>query len=408
MDLVSSNAYWRLQNGLIRTYPTLTQDISCEAVVVGGGISGALLLDKLTSAGIQTILVERYDLASGSTSGSTGLLQYEIDTELHDLIARLGREKGERAYWSCHEAIDKLEELSRELEIGQAFLRKESLYTATQESHLPRLMKEFEARERAGFDVRYLSRKEIESMFSFSREGAILSKQAAEVDPYLLTHRLIARAFQKGARIFDRTCVETLECKQGSPQSPAETHLRTDKGFTIRAKHVICATGYEAAKYLPKGIVNLNTSFALTTKPIDQFKKWPGCCLIWETARPYTYTRTTRDHRIIIGGEDEDFQDPEWRDRVLPEKAKVLWSKLQKMFPDMQLEFGYRWAGTFGETDDGLPYIGTIEKYPGVYFSCGYGGNGITYSSVAADIISDAIQGREHRDANLFSFERFK
>ena len=400
MDLISADAYWRLQNGLIASYPTLRASIDCEAIVVGGGISGALLLDKLTRAGISAVLLERYDVGAGSTSGSTGLLQYEIDVELHELIEKLGREKAERAYWSCHEAIDALEMVSTELNLGQAFQRKSSLYLASTEHDRPKLQTEFRARKAAGFDVSYMEAKEIESKFSFSRPGGILSRQAAEIDPYIFTHRLIDRAQKNGARVFDRTCVESFECRK------SDVSVITDQGVTVRARSLIFATGYEAVKYLPKGVVRLHSSFALASKPIDDFTGWPGCCLIWETARPYSYVRTTRDNRIVMGGEDEMFQNPKWRDEVLPEKAQILWEKLGELFPQLQLEFGYNWAGTFGETKDGLPYIGSIEKYPGVYFSCGYGGNGITYSSIAADIIVGSLQSKPHRDEALFSFDR--
>ena len=36
----------------------------------------------------------------------------------------------------------------------------------------------------------------------------------------------------------------------------------------------------------------------------------------------------------------------------------------------------------------------------------GYGGNGITHSRIAAEIVASAIDGREDSDAGLFAFER--
>jgi glycine/D-amino acid oxidase-like deaminating enzyme len=69
-------------------------------------------------------------------------------------------------------------------------------------------------------------------------------------------------------------------------------------------------------------------------------------------------------------------------------------------------ERGCEWAGTFAETADGLPYIGTVPEFPHGYFALGYGGNGITFSLVAARIIRDAFTGRPNADAGLFGFER--
>ena len=66
----------------------------------------------------------------------------------------------------------------------------------------------------------------------------------------------------------------------------------------------------------------------------------------------------------------------------------------------------YAWSGTFGETEDGLAYIGETPELPGVYFTLGYGGNGMTYSVIAAELIRDAFLGRPNPDAAIFSFER--
>jgi glycine/D-amino acid oxidase-like deaminating enzyme len=80
--------------------------------------------------------------------------------------------------------------------------------------------------------------------------------------------------------------------------------------------------------------------------------------------------------------------------------------KFGRLFPDLQLEVAYAWAGTFGETRDGLAYIGFHPRFPHAYFALGYGGNGITFSLIAAEIIRDSFLGRTNRDAHLFRFGR--
>ena len=70
------------------------------------------------------------------------------------------------------------------------------------------------------------------------------------------------------------------------------------------------------------------------------------------------------------------------------------------------LEVAYTWAGTFGETPDGLAYIGHIWQLPNCFFTLGFGGNGITYSIIAAEIIRDALLQRPNADSRLFRFDR--
>jgi glycine/D-amino acid oxidase-like deaminating enzyme len=69
------------------------------------------------------------------------------------------------------------------------------------------------------------------------------------------------------------------------------------------------------------------------------------------------------------------------------------------------LEIAYGWAGTFGETQDGLAYIGENKQFPDAYFAVSYGANGTTYAVVAAEIIRDLYLGCTNKDAVIFSFD---
>jgi glycine/D-amino acid oxidase-like deaminating enzyme len=168
----------------------------------------------------------------------------------------------------------------------------------------------------------------------------------------------------------------------------------------------VVAAGYEADAMLRLPATRLLTTFALISEPLPAFPGWPGRRLLWETARPYCYARTTRDGRIIFGGEDEPFVNPRRRDRALPGKTRSLLRRFRRWFPQIPLEPAYAWAGTFAETRDGLPFIGEHPGFPRTLFALGYGGNGITFSFVAADLIRDLWLGKKNADAALFRFGR--
>ena len=126
----------------------------------------------------------------------------------------------------------------------------------------------------------------------------------------------------------------------------------------------------------------------------------------WESGSPYLYLRTTSEGRIIVGGEDEDFVNAKRRDALISQKTRTLVKKFGRLFPDLKLEVAYAWAGTFGESKDGLAYIGVHPLFPHCYSALGYGGNGITYSIIAAELIRDQYLGRSNHDAQLFRFGR--
>jgi glycine/D-amino acid oxidase-like deaminating enzyme len=53
-----------------------------------------------------------------------------------------------------------------------------------------------------------------------------------------------------------------------------------------------------------------------------------------------------------------------------------------------------------------LPFIGSYKPLTNSYFALGFGGNGITFSQVAATIINDKIVGKNNNNETIFSFNR--
>ena len=51
MNLHSGLPYWLVLNGLANDYPPLTESLSEEVVIIGSGISGALVANELCKAG---------------------------------------------------------------------------------------------------------------------------------------------------------------------------------------------------------------------------------------------------------------------------------------------------------------------------------------------------------------------
>lgn len=400
MDLRSGHAFWPIQDGLIHSYPPLREDAQCEVLVLGGGITGALMAYHLAEAGIDVLLLERRGVAQGSTAASTALLQYEVDTHLSDLIGMVGKWAAERSYLLCLESIIKIEELTQRLPGDCGFARKQSLYLASRRRDVRALEEEYAARRAIGIDVELLGKKEISAEMSFDAPAALLSAVAAQVDPYRFTHLLLAEAERMGARIYDRTTATSYKHDGDS------VRVETDRGATVTARRVVFATGYESQEYLKQKVAKLNSTYALMSEPLDGFPGWGfDQCLLWESARPYFYARTTSDGRILIGGEDESGARAHNR-RFLDRVATRLQKRLARLFPDIPLEVAYTWGGTFAETEDGLAYIGTTPEFPNGYFALGFGGNGITYSLIAAELIRDAILGRPNPDAAIFAFER--
>ncbi|MCF5933946.1 FAD-dependent oxidoreductase, partial [Xanthomonas perforans] len=105
MDLKSGYPFWSIRNGLMRAYPRLEQDTVCEVAIVGGGVTAALIAHELVRHGHEVAVVEQRDIGWGSTSASTALLQYEIDTPMIELARQHGMQAAALAYGACAQAI---------------------------------------------------------------------------------------------------------------------------------------------------------------------------------------------------------------------------------------------------------------------------------------------------------------
>ncbi|MCE9603778.1 MAG: FAD-binding oxidoreductase [Planctomycetia bacterium] len=401
MNLHTGRPVWAVtdERAKPREYAAAHGELHCEVVVVGGGISGALVGYTLTKRGVDVIVVDRRTPGVGSTFASTGLLQYEVDTPLSDLIGIVGREHAVHAYLRGLTAIDDIETLLDELDDRSEFLRRESLYFASSWWHRARLKREFACRQEAGFDVRLLSRAELADETSLSAAAALHSKGDAQIDPFRFTQSLLRGAERHGMRIFGETNVETFD------ESEAGIVATTD-GATISAKQIVWATGYEVGESLPKMPGRLRSTYAAASAPATNFPGWPDGWLLWETARPYFYARQTSDGRIVIGGEDTSFSQDHVSPTRIARKTERLHKRFAKLFPKIPFEAACTWAGTFAETKDGLAYIGRIPQRPNSFAALGYGGNGITFSMIAAKLIADLITGRPNDDEAVFAFER--
>lgn len=399
MNLKSGMPFWLIKDGLPFTFPKLDKDIETEIVIIGAGISGALVRYYLLNAGIKCTMIDARTIGLGSTSASTSLLQYEIDTPLHKLIDMIGKEAAERAYQLCDYAIDELEKITKKLKLDE-FERKKSLYYAAYKKDVPMLEKEFEARKEAGFDVQLLNEKQIHHQFGFKAPLAILSNHGAQTNAYALTHRLLQFKLGKHLDIYDRSPIVAIDTKKEG------VVLTTETGFTIKAKKVIYATGYEIVEFIDKRIVDLKSTYAVVSEQYNEKKFWKDEVLIWNTADPYLYMRTTPDGRVLVGGRDEDFHNAAKRNKLIDKKTEQLTKDINTLFPDLHFKPEFSWTGTFGSTKDGLPYIGTYDKLPNSYFALGFGGNGITFSLIAAEIITDLILGKKNKDVAIFSFDR--
>src|SRR5690606_5122042 len=237
------------------------EDLECDVLIVGGGITGSLIAHQCIDDGYNTILIDKREIANGSSSATTSMLQYEIDTPLHELMDMIGKEGAEASYAAGSRSIDQLGKLCKQIKSKAGFHKKESLYFAALKKDVAWLKKEFDARKQAGFEVQWLEAAEIEKKYQLEKtHGGILSAQGASIDAFVLTHEILAYNVQKGLLVFDKT-----ELKKVIYYSRYQ-EVTLDTGARVRAKKIVYCVGYESAAMIKQKFVDLISTYAIVSE----------------------------------------------------------------------------------------------------------------------------------------------
>ena len=403
--LRTAHPYWldREKKRKVPRYWPLRGDIRADVAIVGGGITGATVAWMLANEGLSVILVEALRVGRGSTAASTALLMQEPDEDVLGLAERYGMKQSRRIWELCRDASDSFIQLLSDLHISCELAPRDSIYFTRDQART--LRREYQLRRRAGFDGRWLDPADLRRVAGISGY-AIRTAGNAQADPYRACVGLIQKSVQRGARIFERSPALHVR-RVGRDMS-----VTTPRG-QVRAETVVIATGFATPEFRPLfARFRMRQTYVLATVPLSvRHRRNLGLSdvMLWDTDRPYHYARWTTDHRLMLGGGDRPPTHGRSHGRVFREATRDVRDFFLQLYPALAgVRFEYAWEGLFATTPDGLPYVGPHRRYPGHLFALGYGGNGMTFSLLAARLICERLTGRVTTDHDLFSFARLR
>lgn len=370
-----------------RRFPRLEADLHADVVVVGGGITGVTTALLLASAGKRVTLLETRHLGAGVTGSTTAHLTEALDTRYHELESSFGAEGAQLARASSRAAIEKIAELASGIDCG--FERVPGYLFANQESQLSQLDAEVLAAERAGATVRRIN----EVPLPLPALGAVRFENQAQFRPLDYLAGLAERLAATDARIFEGVTVLDVETK-------GQLRLQTSTGHSVTADAVVLAT-HAPFQNLKNQLELAQYRSYVVSGPIAE--PLPG--LFWDLEDPYHYIRTAMvdgKPQLIVGGGDH-------RTGTLPEggPAAPYW-ELEALAAKLGARPSERWSAQVAEPSDGLPLIGKQDPKTELYVAQGFAGNGMTFGTLSALLISDALLGRENPYRDLYRADRFK
>ena len=367
-------------------------DTVYDVLVAGGGITGittALLLQK---AGKNVVVAEAHSLCFGTTGGTTSHINSFLDTSYDQIESDFGTDAAQLISKATRQSRELFRKHVTDYNIDCGFEEKDGYVYAQTPEQAEELDKMLDSSKKAGAEVDYVQEVPVPIQF----QKAIRYRGQAQIHPTRYVQAL-AKAFEEAGGIILQNCpVDTFKSEEDALQ------IQTGTG-TIRAKNLIWAT------HIPPGINLLHfrnapyRSYAISVKLNND--AYPDG-LAYDMYDPYHYYRTQEidgEKYLIIGGEDHKTAHEENTNACFND----LIAHTRKYF-DIK-EITHHWSSQYFEPSDGLAYIGHLPGNPeNVYVATGYGGNGITYSHIAAITLSDIITKGHSEFADLFSPGRIK
>ncbi len=362
-------------------------------VVIGGGIIGCSTLYHLAHKGVPAVLVERKQIASGTTWHAAGIVgqlrESSAQTELSKYTARLFQ--------------------SLEAETGQAtgYKQNGTINLALSDVRMEQLRRSHDHALRMGIPSDLLSPEEVAKMWPWINldgvQGAFHVPSNGQVNPLDVTQALAKGARQKGAQIFENTAAKRILTKDG-----AVVGVETDHGV-IATDKVLLAGGMWTSRFAKAhGVtVPLHAAehFYIVTEPVPDL---PRDLPILNIIEERTYWKEDAG-KLLIGGFEargkawatdgipDDFEFDE-----LPFDMEHAEPELERMFARMpaleSLGVQTFFCGPESFTPDGRPFIGPAPEMPGLFIAAGMNSNGILNSGgvglTMAEWLTDGMPSR--------------
>jgi glycine/D-amino acid oxidase-like deaminating enzyme/nitrite reductase/ring-hydroxylating ferredoxin subunit len=391
--LESTNSYW-LDTEPFPTYESLSRHESADVVVVGGGITGLTTAYLLTQAGRKVVLLERGRCASVDSGLTSAHLTMVTDARLSELAKRFGRNHAQAAWDAGLAAIATIEEISREHGFDAGFEWVPGyLHTpvdAAPGDEDPRLQDDATLATELGFDAAY------EPVVPLMGRAGVRVDGQARLHPRRYLAGVARSLTDAGGRIFEDSAVTEFM------EQPRRVRCND---YLVDCDDVVIAThNPRVGMNSVAGATLFQTKLALYTSYVIGARVGKGVvpdALWWDTADPYRYLRVQPhdDHDLVIFGGQDHKTGQQSDTRACHARLE---RDLEKIVPGANVE--YRWSGQVIETPDGLPYIGSSADHQ--YSATGFAGNGLTFGTLAAMMITDAITGRPNPWAELFDPSR--
>ncbi|WP_026461968.1 FAD-dependent oxidoreductase [Adhaeribacter aquaticus] len=373
------------------SFPTLTNDITVDVAIIGGGITGITAASILAKAGKRVAVLEAWQVAKGTTGSSTGNLYAPVGERLHTVETKFNQEVLEKVAASRSAAIDFIQKQVQDYQLDCDFERVPWFFFTEPGENDLNVEEERKAVKRAGLPIS----EEVPANFPFTTDSFFYVPNQAQFNPLRYTQLLAKKIESPTCQIYENT--KAVEFNNGSPCT-----VRTENGHTVTANQIIMAT------HTPKGIYGVHT----TMGPYREYaiaarlkEPYPNPGIYWNMRMMQhlsirTYTDQTGTYLLMLGEKHKVGQKEHNEENY------------QKLIEYIRTRFSvdsiaFTWSAQNYKPSDSLPFIGPDGKNSNIYIATGFSADGLTYGTLAAMIIADQIQGIDNPWGKIYDANRF-
>ncbi|KZE52163.1 glycine oxidase [Brevibacillus parabrevis] len=374
----------------------MTRQTHAQIAVIGGGIIGAAIAYYTAKAGLDVVVLEKGELASGTSSRCDGN------------ILAIDKDPGFDSQMSLQSQM-LVDQLTRELEHSFEYRALGSILVCESEAEMEAAAQWVRRQKEAGLPFRMLDRQDIRQespYFADDLLGGLECATDSTVNPYMLTFALFEGAKKHGAKIMRRTEVKALRRDQatGTFQLELNTGVMTaqqvvnaagvwapfigqmvgvDIPVVPRKGHLIVAS-----RQLPVGMRKVMEFGYLISKfggvrQVDAETEKYGVALVFEP---------TESQNFLIGSSR---QFVGFDMRIDLNVVRCMARRALRFYPKIA-DFAMirTYCGLRPWTEDHLPIISRVEKVPGFFIAAGHEGDGISLAAVTGKLMSEMLQGQ--------------
>ncbi len=371
----------------------MTVQTHAQIAVIGGGIIGAAIAYYAAKAGLDVVVLEKGELASGTSSRCDGN------------ILAIDKDPGFDSQMSLKSQM-LVDQLSRELDNTFEYRAPGSILVCESEAEMEAAHEWVRRQKEVGLPFRMLDRSDIRQespYFADDLLGGLECATDSTVNPYMLTFALFEGAKKHGARIMRRTEVKSLR----RDQVTGTFHIGLGTG-SMTAKQVVNAAGVwapvignmvgvdipivprkghliVASRQMPVGVRKVMEFGYLISKfggvrQVDEETEKYGVALVFEP---------TESQNFLIGSSR---QFVGFDSRIDLNVVRCMARRALRFYPKIA-DFAIirTYCGLRPWTEDHLPIISRVEKVPGYFIAAGHEGDGISLAAITGKLVSEML-----------------